>query len=351
MTNKTQEMYTYVINLFQKELKEPANRLEKQRKFFNGFSKFFKAIAIIGGIIAGVILAIILITLGSAYLGYPIGLMYSKNTIAFGLYGGIILASSSWCLHSIIETAYCTKVKKNLYSKIYQSLDKSLVYYPGGIKLPIQFYSWERLFFQDPTSFEVDITQLNRILPYYNYIRTDDVIIGNYEGHSIKIIEFSLIEKRVTHDSKGRTQTDYYEVFHGVLFKTTMAKNIKVPIFINAKNKSSRIPSGFQKINLESNEFEKLFDIYSIDQIESRYFFNTKMMDDFIKLRKTTKDEISGFIAGNNVNLFIHSSKDMFEPDINKPVNDPNTYFDVIFQAKTILDIITKLNLDSKTGL
>ena len=75
------------------------------------------------------------------------------------------------------------------------------------------------------------------------------------------------------------------------------------------------------------------------------------MMDDFIKLRKTTKDEISGFIAGNNVNLFIHSSKDMFEPDINKPVNDPKTNFDVIFQAKTILDIIRKLNLDSKTGL
>lgn len=351
MTNKTQEMYTYVINLFQKELKEPANRLEKQRKFFNGFSKLFKAIAIISGIITGVILAIILITLGSSYLGDPIGLICSKNTIAFGLYGGIILTSSCWCLHSIIETAFCTKVKKELYSLIYQSLDNNLIYYPGGFKLPTILTQFDNIFFKNNYGFDVDVSELRQMLPLYHYIRVDDVITGSYEGHSIKIIEFSLIERRRTRTSEGKTSTTYIKVFQGVLLKTTMEKYINTQICINAKNSSTTHPSRFQKVNLESNEFEKLFDVYSTDQIESRYFFNTKMMDDFIKLRKITGNGISGFIDGNYVKILLHTSKDMFEPDINKPVNDPNTYFDVIYQAKTILDIITKLNLDSKTGL
>ena len=169
MTNKTQEMYTYVINLFQKELKDKANKLENQRKIFASLAKFFKAIAFLGGTFAILTFLLILLSFASMYLGFS-QYAYPEGIIFYVLFIEVAVSFCGWFLHTILNNIFCSKVKNELYSLIYQSLDKSLVYYPGGIKLPIQFYSWEHLFFQDPTSFEVDITQLNRILPYYNYI-------------------------------------------------------------------------------------------------------------------------------------------------------------------------------------
>ncbi len=350
MTNKTQEMYTYVINLFQKELKDKANKLENQRKIFASLAKFFKVIAILGGAVAVLTFLLVLLSGASIYLGfsqyaYPEGIIYSA------LFIGVATSSLGWFLHTILNNIFCSKVKNELYSQIYQALDKNLIYYPGRFKLPTQYAEFDNIFLRNNYDFDIDIRELVFMLPHYHYIKVDDVITGTYEGRPIKLIEFYLIERRETRTSKGGRRTTYVKVFQGVLLKTSMEKYIKTQICINAKNGSTTHPSGFQKVNLESNEFENLFDIYSLDQIEARYFFNTKMMDDFIKLCKTTGNGISGFIDGNYVNLLLHTSKDMFEPDINKPVNDPNTYFDVIYQAKTILDIITKLNLDSKTGL
>lgn len=350
MTNKTQEMYTYVINLFQKELKDKANKLENQRKIFASLAKFFKVVAIFGGTVAILTFLLVLLSFASMYLGFS-QYAYPEGIIFYVLFIEVAVSFCGWFLHTILNNIFCSKVKNELYSLIYQSLDNNLIYYPGGFKLPTILTQIDNIFFKNNYGFDIDISELNPMLPFYHYIRVDDVITGSYEGHSIKIIEFSLIERHRTRTSEGRTNTTYIKVFQGVLLKTTMEKYINTQICINAKNSSTTHPSRFQKVNLESNEFEKLFDVYSTDQIESRYFFNTKMMDDFIKLRKITGNGISGFIDGNYVKILLHTSKDMFEPDINKPVNDPNTYFDVIYQAKTILDIITKLNLDSKTGL
>ena len=196
---------------------------------------------------------------------------------------------------------------------------------------------------------KTEIKKLN-IFPHYHYIRIDDVILGTYNEHPVQIIEFNLIEKIFERTSKGGHRRHYIEVFKGVLFQTSMEKNVKADILI--KNRCSNLHSNIlrEKINLESNDFEKQFEVYSNDQIEARYFLTTATIDNLLKINNA-KQRISGYISGRNVNLLLHSDKDMFEPSIYKELDNPNNYSELIFQAKSILDLITSLKLDSKTGL
>ena len=58
-------------------------------------------------------------------------------------------------------------------------------------------------------------------------------------------------------------------------------------------------------------------------------------MENLIELNNSGQ-KISGYINGKDVNLIIHTSEDMFEPDINKPLDNINNYVDLIFQVKII---------------
>lgn len=352
MANTTAEIYNFIANLYQTELKEIAEKLEKKRKIFVLVYKIFTIIAI-GLSILIVLAAIILMQNVTSNPNMAGGDSFELLLCAGGLIFTIV--AFIWGLRTVIFNIYAHEVKEKLFKKIYQAIDKNLTYFPGKLKLPVRFFDLEMLLgflrnnLDTAILAETQIRKLN-ILPPYDYIKVDDVIMGNYCGRPVKIIEFILIEKRIYHTSKGHRRTTYVEIFKGALFQTTMEKQLKTNVFIKQKGSPLRCPRGLAKVNLESNEFEQIYDVFSSDQIESRYFLNTSTMQNLIDLYNAGQ-KLSGYIQGNSLNILIHSTQDMFEPDINKPLNNPNNYFELIFQAKVILDIITKLNLESKTGL
>lgn len=343
MDNKTEKIYNYVINLFKSELKIEADKLEKKRKIL---SAIYKGLNII--LILAIAVPILYLAINSN--------LWEINIIYILIFAICFIVTSIISLKFIIHNIFASEAKKKLFANIYKALDPKLTYIPGGFKLPVSMYGIEKMMnYMKPNEstsfmFESNIKKMD-ILPQHDYIRVDDVILGNYQGHEVQIIEFSLIEERIETSSKGHRRRRYIEIFHGALFQTSMEKRVNTRIYIKQKGLNSRMNlNSLEKINLESNEFAKIFDVYSGDQIESRYFLTTAVMDKFLKINKSGL-KTSGFIVGNSVNILIHSKEDMFEPDLHKPINNPNSYFDTIFQAKFILDIITELNLDSKTGL
>ena len=348
MVNKTAEIYNHVIKLYQTELMQTADNLEKKRKIFVLVNKIITTLIVLGGILA--------VPFSFAALG--LGGDDNLNIFLFVLvWAGFVLVSiysCVWTFRTIIFNFFSAEVKSELFDKIYKSLDANLTYFPGKFKFPTNMYNIElclNSFRKPDNSFllEQQIEKL-KIFPEYDYIRVDDSILGTYNGHEVQVIEFSLIDKRVHYSSKGGRTTKYVEVFHGALFQTSMEKHINANVFIKQKGSNLTHPSILKRVNLESNEFEKIFEVYSHDQIEARYFLNTATMDKLININNSGQ-KISSYVCGKSISVLIHSSKDMFEPDMNKPVNNPNNYFELIFQAKSILDMITQLNLESKTGL
>ena len=346
MANKTAEIYNHVIKLYQTELMQTADELEKKRKMFVLVNKIITTLIVFVGMLA-VLFPFAVWDLWATLDNFQVVLVYA----GFGLF---LIYTFVWSFRTIIFNFFSAEVKSKLFAKIYKSLDANLTYFPGKFKLPTSMYEielcWNSFRKSDnPFLLEQQIEKL-KIFPEYDYIRVDDSILGTYNGHEVQVIEFSLIDKRVHHSSKGGRTTTYVEVFHGALFQTSMEKHINANVFIKQKGSNLTYPPILKKVNLESNEFEKIFEVYSHDQIEARYFLNTATMDKLININNSGQ-KISSYVCGKSISVLIHSSKDMFEPDMNKPVNNPNNYFELIFQAKSILDMITQLNLESKTGL
>ena len=354
MANKSTEIYNYIAKLYQTSLKSTAEEIEKKRKFLASVHKIsnilfyasttFVVLGIIGFFITNFFISdeatqtiLTMLCIFILFINVPI------STICGVLKVGLII--------------YYTKlVKEKLLCKLYQALDKNLKYIPGGFKLPLKYYVFEWIIkminknINEISMLEAQISNLSMLLPRYDHIRIDDVIQGSYEGRDIKIIEFSLIERQVYHTSENKIKIKFIETFHGALFQTTMEKQVNTNVFIEQRGSKLRCPRGLEKVSLESSEFAKIYEVFSNDQIEARYFLTTSTMENLIELNNSGQ-KISGYINGKDVNLIIHTSEDMFEPDINKPLDNINNYVDLIFQVKVILDMITKLKLESKTGL
>ena len=353
MANKTAEIYNFIAKLYQTELQDTAEKLEKKRKIYSLVHKIVTVIAVF--VTLGVAFWIISYA-SNAHTANGIRISYGPEMWIYSVFCVVSIFIFMWGLRTIVFNHYAKEVKEKLFSKIYTAIDKNLIYTPGKFKLPIYLFGIE-LFFDiyrdgrmDTLLAESQLKKLNPVLPDYDYMRIDDIITGSYLGREVLIVEFSLIRKQVYYGERGRRRVEYTEVFHGALFKTTMEKKLKAEVLVKQKASGLKCPPGLHDVNLESNEFEKMYEVFSSDQIESRYFLNTSTMENFIDLNNSGQ-KVSCYVKGNNVNILIHTSEDMFEPDIDKPLNNPNNYFDIIFQAKIILDIITRLNLESKTGL
>lgn len=353
MANKTAEIYNFIAKLYQTELQDTAEKLEKKRKIYSLVHKIVTVIAVF--VTLGVAFWIISYA-SNAHTANGIRISYGPEMWIYSVFCVVSIFIFMWGLRTIVFNHYAKEVKEKLFSKIYTAIDKNLIYTPGKFKLPIYLFGIE-LFFDiyrdgrmDTLLAESQLKKLNPVLPDYDYMRIDDIITGSYLGREVLIVEFSLIRKQVYYGERGRRRVEYTEVFHGALFKTTMEKKLKAEVLVKQKASGLKCPPGLRDVNLESNEFEKMYEVFSSDQIESRYFLNTSTMENFIDLNNSGQ-KVSCYVKGNNVNILIHTSEDMFEPDIDKPLNNPNNYFDIIFQAKIILDIITRLNLESKTGL
>lgn len=350
MANKNTEIYNYIAKLYQTSLKVQAEQLEEKRKKYVLIHKL-ATVLFFGSIIAWVL---------SFVLMYFAGKNAAIGSVCFAIMLiGAPLIIITGLLRSGILVYYRHNVKTKLFTKIYHALDTNLKYTPGGFKLPVKYYEIEMVLklvniIKDKSgvalSSEDIIKSLSPLLPRYDHIRIDDVISGFYQGRRVNIIEFSLIDREIDYDKNGRRKVDYREIFHGALFQTTMEKQVNTNVFIEQRGSKLRCPHGLEKVSLESSEFAKIYEVFSNDQIEARYFLTTSTMENLIDLNNSGQ-KISGYINGKDVNLIIHTSEDMFEPDINKPLDNINNYVDLIFQVKIILDMITKLKLESKTGL
>ena len=233
MTSEVESIYNYVITLFNKKLKSEADELENRRKIIAPIYNLINGLAILSGVLAGVVLLLIIILYFSPHSTLTEATFDSG---IFPLICGLFIFSSCFLLliKSILFNLFSFKVKRKLFSEIYKALDINLNYIPGRIKL---FDSYElemiiNMFLKRPETyrFEAIINGLD-ILPFHHYVEIDDVIYGKYQDHEVNIVEFSLIERREEYTTKGGRKTRYYKVFNGVLFQTSMVKNIQSRVY------------------------------------------------------------------------------------------------------------------------
>lgn len=180
---------------------------------------------------------------------------------------------------------------------------------------------------------------------------TDDNFTGNYNGVGIGIHELNFFYKNIV----NKSNKEQSERFSGVAVVLDMNKNFSGQTIVTFRENGVNIiyPVHFQKIELEKSKFSDYFNVYSEDQIESRYLLTLSFMERFVRLGNVFKsNKIEASFSEKKLYIFISKSKDMFKLfDINKPVDDIEQYKTMFNEIIAILEIVDVLKLNEKIGL
>ena len=140
------------------------------------------------------------------------------------------------------------------------------------------------------------------LVPVGDRRRFSNLVTGTHKGTPFTIYEAKVEERRTrtTTDKDGNTRTEtYWEVvFHGQLLHTPIARKFACTTVIARDlgwlNTKGRFGKTMKPMGLADPHFEKLFEVYTTDQVEGRYLvdpiFMTRLLtlEDNHKKRKIT---------------------------------------------------------------
>lgn len=240
------------------------------------------------------------------------------------------------------------------------------------------------------------------IIPNYDRERSEDSISGVYKGVKIDLFETNLIErqrrtarnmhsgrkysnKTLTnfainlainsatggnnggshssghrHHGSRKRSNDYHDVtvFKGIIINLSINKSFNGKTIVKKdsgkignffKNKFSKL----ENVQLEDPQFEKMFEVYSDDQVEARYLLTTSFMDRLLRLAQSfgSKDIQCSF-HDNKLLMMIPVEKNLFEPgsiyEAEDFVDDSKSLLREMVQ---IFQIINILKLDKNIGM
>lgn len=205
---------------------------------------------------------------------------------------------------------YKNKFKKTVIATFIKNLDENLNYYPEKKMDPALYREGE---------FE----------SYDNYY-SEDTIEGLLDGkYRVRMSEIRTEEENM--DSDGNTNT--HTVFHGIFGYIECPKNIKTTIKIRSdKGILGNLFSEKTKLEMDSSEFEKYFDINTEDKIIAMQILTSDVMAMMIDFAKETKIKYELTIKVNHIYIRFHTGE-VFEPRMFKKSLDYDTlkkYYDII---------------------
>ena len=98
------------------------------------------------------------------------------------------------------------------------------------------------------------------------------------------------------------------------------------------------------RAKLESPEFEKAFEVYTTDQVESRFLLTPDVMQAFLDLERTYKGQkLRATFEGNKIYVALEGG-DLFEPgSMFGSLDDPNRVADLLEDIATVFHLVDVL--------
>lgn len=164
---------------------------------------------------------------------------------------------------------------------------------------------------------------------YDNY-RTEDLIFGKLDGkYKLQMAEVHTEEE--TTDSEGNKST--YTLFHGMFGNVECAKNIGATFKIRSdKGKLGNLFKNKTKIEMDSQEFEKYFDVYGDNKIVAMQILTSEVMATMIEFIEQSKIKYELTIRNDQIYIRFHTGG-VFEPNLFKSSLDYSMlkkYYDII---------------------
>lgn len=189
----------------------------------------------------------------------------------------------------------------------------------------------------------------SKIVPGHDRYRSEDYFRGLYKGVDIAFSEIHLETKH--QNSKGGTY--YRTVFKGLAILLDM-KSKRFYGHTTLQRDTGKISEWFKerssnlkRANLVDPEFEKLFDVYTDDQVEARYLIDPLMIERLKGLQEEYHGEaLTAAFYESKMLILIQSPYNYFEPaDLSVPASDPVSILSMKREVGEILSLIDRLSL------
>lgn len=192
----------------------------------------------------------------------------------------------------------------------------------------------DKLFFSPMSSMTKSEYNSSQFDLGYDEFYTEDEISGRLEdGSRIKMAQIRTIEETETTDSDGHTQRTRTETFKG-MYGFVELKNVIIPNHIEIISNSFFHRYNRSRIEMESSEFEKKYDIIAHDKINATQIFTSDLIEKFIELSKNKRYILQMRIMNSKI-YFRFRCGDVFEP----PMISSGISFDFLYKYFSIVNL------------
>lgn len=172
---------------------------------------------------------------------------------------------------------------------------------------------------------------------HFDLYSSEDEIEGILDG-KYKVLMAEVHTQEETRDSEGRRST--YTLFHGIFGNVECSKNIGTELKVHSdKGFLGKLFAGKEKLEMDSSEFEKHFDVYANNKIIAMQILTSDIMDMMINFRERSKIKYEITIKENEIYIRFHTGE-VFEPKMFTNSLD----YDMLKRYYDIIDFIFKVS-------
>ncbi len=192
------------------------------------------------------------------------------------------------------------------------------------------------------------------LIPSWDRESFEDQLLGTRGSTNFEFFEAHLEDKRTRSDGKGRTRTEWVTVFKGQCLVMNFHKpfNGLTKVFrdlgvLNVFNKIGNKLSGqnLERVRLEDPKFEKAFEVFSNDQIESRFLLTPDFMERLLELERIFQGgKLRCAFSGGELFVCVEGG-DLFEPgSMFTPLDNPDRIRELMEDFVAVFQLIDSVS-------
>jgi len=314
------ELHSYLVPLEHKRL-DIVRRLKHR-------------VLIVAGITAGLALALA-------------GFIFSQSAgwwaalIAAGVVGvgGVVVFV---VIYLRVTKGFVSEFKDSIISKIVQFVDPGLHYRQTGC-IDQSTYMSSQIFQTRPDRY-----------------KGEDLVWGKIGKTEIQFSEIHSEYKTETRSKNGHRTVHWHTIFKGIFFIADFNKEFRGETIVlpdlaqrmlgrfGQKLQSWNLARKGSLVKLEDPEFERLFVVYSDDQIEARYLLSTSLMARIIDFANKTGKGISLSFVNSKLHVAISYDKNILEPKLFASLLNIKVSQEYVEDLLLVANIVEDFNLNTR---
>lgn len=243
------------------------------------------------------------------------------------------------------KVKYSDHVKQEIFPRIFSFFSN----FHYSHEVPIDLRKWQ---------------SKSRIVPNYAIAELEDYVVGDIDGVSLEMFQARLIMNSPGLNKYGN---DEKQVFHGSFIFISMNKNFSGNTIVKSVKKVRALKrvskkmrnfltqadiSDLQRVRLESDQFERQFDVYSCDQVQARYILTTTFMERISDLANMMEASLQMSFFDNHLLIALETNQDLFKINSQKePVDFRADAKLIIEEIENLKEIVQVLKLNQRTGI